>query len=333
MVYWGDMSNPQADDVPIKPLHPEGLSEDAKQAFLDIALRREAQRKAEEEQLKERHLRAVKERETAGQEFQREVLAAKERSQERETWRRAKRAEAQQDREIAERERQQQALKEAQAKEEEAKQRERMEQLGELHRRAVQKKVQTQIIVAKHEEEKEVVRSEDHERNQLHDLHESLKRNLDQLERDERRALDKIRLEGERRRHMIEEKASLIRKDAERELQEANTHSRELKDRREASEILRVARRKHSDIVERAERERRREILAIEESALERTALIEASFKRLRGEWEERSRIEQARVERLAAQQRREAQARRSAVEERLGRGEKKQKDPRDPMS
>ncbi len=206
--------------------------------------------------------------------------------------------------------------------------------MEELHRRAVKKRVDERIAAAKHEEEEQKRHTVDHQHLALRDVQHDLDRRGDNLDLEERRAMQKVQAEAEKKRSIAQEKANERRRIAEKKERAVELKVRKSGERTDIDRTLRDAHTEAQQERMQAESERKRTISFIDESERQELTKIRVHFERMRSEQKHAAEKQRQRIQTDATRKYREAEVRRERVEEFFGRSEKQQKqDIDDPMN
>lgn len=303
------------------PLPPK----DPKAAFEELAKRREAELALQKAKA-ESNAQVVKERTAAEEQaYAAEEAATRARGEEREEWRQEQHATRLEDEEIRRKKELERIADEERKKKEAEAKAKRDEQMADLHRKAVEKRVKEKIEGAKTEEEKRKKDVTVYEDRQLHELDTETLRRIEHLERD-----------GANRKRALQTQAEHTRSEAEEAYKEAKLHAehemtQEMRDA-ETEEQKRGIRIKESQMINEANEERRRALFNLDETLAQNVFDIDTETKRLIDEVKREADAKKTIAAREADRKRHDAQAQREGVEKWFGRDEPK-KDSKDPLS
>lgn len=216
--------------------------------------------------------------------YQAEVAAAKARVEEREEWRQAQHVKREEE-EKSRKEKEAAKLQEAEAQKRlEAAEAERKEYLMNLHRVATAHKIRDkrELIESQAEEQTKVI-GESAERNRRQ-LDEETERSVHHLEAERQRKITQVRVDDERRRKMVEERARVLVQEARNEWKKTDEATRRMKDRAGAGDTISAARFQENQAKMRIENERKRDLLMLDEQLSTKLFAIDQETKRLKDE-------------------------------------------------
>lgn len=260
------------------------LMEEKRAEWEKITARREEAIAAEKASAAERIAAGERKLERDQAAYQTEVAAEQVRHDERELWRKEQHLKH----EEAERKRKQEEaeallIAEEQQKREAAEEQQK-EYMMNLHKVSVAHKIRDKRESIEDEAERQKKAAGEMADRTERQLDEETQRALYHLEAEKQRKMAQIRLNDDRRRKAIEEKARFAMIDARSVWKKADNEARRMKDRAGAGETISTARFQENQEKARIDNERRRDLLTLDEETAARLFTIEQETKHLKDE-------------------------------------------------
>lgn len=291
------------------PLPPK----DPKQAFEEIAARREAELAAQKAK-READIEAAQQTSKSQQQaYGVEVQEAKERREGREEWRQGEHQKRREDEEVRRKKEIAHLAEEEEKKKLAEAQRKRDEALTDLHSKAVKKRADTKVERARMEEGKRKHDVTIYEERSLSDLDADAERRIEHFKRESSMRKKTLQTEGDRKKVEAEEQYKMAKKEAESQSSAALRSAKTEEEKRD----IRMA---EAQAVTRAQAERKRILFNLDETLAQKLFDIDTETKRLIDEVTREFTTKKQMINRDANRKRTDAAAQLERVEEWFGR-------------
>ncbi len=303
--------NPSSQD----PAAQRKLMEEKRAQWDEITQKREEAIAAEKARAVERVSTGEQKLERDQKAYQEEVAAAQARSSEREGWRKEQHVKRDEEERRRKLEEEQKLLAAEEQKKREAAEAERKEYMANLHKMAVAHKIRDKREAIEDQAEVEKKSAADIADRNERQLDEETQRTLHHLESEKQRKLTQVRVDDDRRRKVIEEKARFAVIDAHNEWKKSDDAARHMQDRAGAGDMISAARFKESQEKSRIENERKRDLLTLDEETASRLFTIEQESKHLKEEILKNAGTKKLLIERQEDKKKQEAERRKENFE------------------
>lgn len=253
--------------------------------------------------------------------YQEEVQAARTRAIEREEWRQeqhTKREEEEKKRKEAE----VQKLMEAdEQKRKDAAEAERKEYMMNLHKVATAHKIRDKRELIEDQTDEAIRHLSDAADRSERLLGEDTERSLHHLEAERQRKMSQVRVDDERRRKMVEERARAAVQEAHGEWKKTDDAARHMQNRTDAGQTISAARFQENQAKMRIENERKRDLLLLDEQLDAKLFAIDQETKRLKDEMLKNAGTKKVLIERQEDKKKQEVERRKDNFEKWLKEG------------
>lgn len=247
--------------------------------------------------------------------YQAEVAATKARAEEREEWRQAQHVKREEEEKLR-KEKEAAKLQEDEAQKRlEAAEAERKEYLANLHRVATAHKIRDKRELVENQAEEQAKAIGDSADRNRRLLDEETERSLHHLDAERQRKISQVRVDDERRRKIVEERARTLVQEAHNTWKKTDETARHMKDRMGAGDTISAARFQENQAKMRIENERKRDLLLLDEQLDAKLFAIDQETKRLKDEIVKNAGTKKVLIERQEDKKKQEVERRKDNFE------------------